>query len=358
MKRNVEAIGGKLWVQGNRQMTAFNRVPQGMASTSESAVLAAVAEAVSWRHALELDGPRKGQRIIIFPKNVPHLDDFLRSGDPNVHPEDGHPIACATILEQSQKFENPPMFWREDSEPITTDAVLSEKVPEMMAIAKQVATGNRKRVLEDGPDVLNSDDEEDPDMKPDVLSGMYTEGMDPKQGPIKLTQAQAAAQKAAAHAQKALKVPPRSQSPVYNSSDDDDPNGSQFIWSMSKQTFRRNKRWVDPYATKARPAPAVGAVEPTSGGARRNPVVVCSPDLQKSRLSQAPLALPAPERQPTPMSSDTEDQGFQSEDQKRVAKNAKKKAAAASQRAPAGSHPMATRTQEASRAGSLRSGGG
>jgi hypothetical protein len=39
-------------------------------------------------------------------------------------------------------------------------------------------------------------------MKPDELPGVYTEGMDPKLGPVRLSQAQVAAQKAAARAPK------------------------------------------------------------------------------------------------------------------------------------------------------------
>jgi hypothetical protein len=92
------------------------------------------------------------------------------------------------------------------------------------------ATGNRRCVLEDGADKVNSDDEEIPDMQPGVELNMYTPEMDPLKGPIKLTQSQAAAQKAAAQALKSLKSPPRSQSPMQTgSSDDDDPNGSQYI---------------------------------------------------------------------------------------------------------------------------------
>jgi hypothetical protein len=151
-----------------------------------------------------------------------------------------------------------------------------------MAIAKQVATGNRRRVLENGDDKMNSSDEDDPDMKPDVLEGMYTDGMDPEKGPVKLTQAQVAAQKAAAKAMKASKAPP-----VHNSSDDDDLSRPEWIWSTSQGQMRRNKAWVRKLASEA-------------------------------------LALPAPERQPTPMSSDTEDQGEMTDDQKRHARTAKK----------------------------------
>jgi hypothetical protein len=39
---------------------------------------------------------------------------------------------------------------------------------------------------------MNSSDEDDSDMKPDELTEMYTSEMDPKKGPIKLTQAQVA----------------------------------------------------------------------------------------------------------------------------------------------------------------------
>jgi hypothetical protein len=76
-----------------------------------------------------------------------------------------------------------------------------------MNIAAQVATGNRKMVLENGPDVMNSDND-DPleDVKPDEEKGMYTSEIDPKQGPKKLTQMQAAFQRAAEQALKAPKV--------------------------------------------------------------------------------------------------------------------------------------------------------
>jgi hypothetical protein len=58
-----------------------------------------------------------------------------------------------------------------------------------MNIAAQVATGNRKMVLEDGPDKMNSDDDDAlEDVKPDEEKGMCTPEMDPKQGPVKLSQ--------------------------------------------------------------------------------------------------------------------------------------------------------------------------
>jgi hypothetical protein len=94
-----------------------------------------------------------------------------------------------------------------------------------MNIAAQVATGSRRMVHEDGPDKMNSDDDDAlQDVKPDEEKGMYTPEMDPKRGPVKLTTHQVAVQKAAAQM---LKAPPRSQSPVGGSSDDDDPTGPE-----------------------------------------------------------------------------------------------------------------------------------
>jgi hypothetical protein len=76
---------------------------------------------------------------------------------------------------------------------------------------------------------------------------MYTPEMDPTKGPVKLTQNQVAVQKAAAHM---LKVPPRSQSPVGGSSDDDDPTGSEWIWSHTKGCMRKNKYFEQKAATE------------------------------------------------------------------------------------------------------------
>jgi hypothetical protein len=98
MDRNEQSIAGQLWIQGDRHMTASNVVPDGMADTKDSAHLAAAAEPVSWNHASQPDHPRKCQRVIIYPRELTQLEDFLSTGDPNVDPEDGHPLAYATIL--------------------------------------------------------------------------------------------------------------------------------------------------------------------------------------------------------------------------------------------------------------------
>jgi hypothetical protein len=121
IKRNEEALAGQPWIQGERQLTASNRVIDGMASSRESALLSAAVEAVKWKPPIELGGRRKVQRVIIYPKDLPQLDAFLSSGDPNVGPEDGHPIALSVILQEAQNYDIPPTFLREDSEEAATD---------------------------------------------------------------------------------------------------------------------------------------------------------------------------------------------------------------------------------------------
>jgi hypothetical protein len=140
------------------------------------------------------------------------LEEFLASGDPNIDPEDGHSIALESILRESAKYKTPPMFVMENSEYVTEDPVLSANVPEWLAKSRQVATGGRRRVLEDGRDVLSSSDEDDEKMVPDEEQGMYAPGMDPKIGPIRLSSSQAASQRLHAKATRAAGFPEPPQS--------------------------------------------------------------------------------------------------------------------------------------------------
>jgi hypothetical protein len=48
-----------------------------------------------------------------FPKDLPQLEEFLSTSDPNVDPEDGHPLAYEAILRECQKFEITPLFLKE-----------------------------------------------------------------------------------------------------------------------------------------------------------------------------------------------------------------------------------------------------
>jgi hypothetical protein len=260
MKREEEAVAGQFWEQSDRQTTAYNIPYPGMANSRESAILTAVAEAVNWKHALEGDGPRQGQRVVIYPKELSQLDQVLSSENPDIDSEDGHPIAYATIIQAVHSYENRPLILREDHEQITSDPVKSMEVSKWMNTVARVAIGSRRRVLENGPDVMHSDDgdamKED---RGDVLTGMYAPGC-ASLSQAKLSPEQAAAQRAQASSgpsEPAPKEPPRSQSPARQSSDDDELSSAEWIWSQTKSHMRRNKAWVRRIAESALAVPAL-----------------------------------------------------------------------------------------------------
>jgi hypothetical protein len=91
----------------------------------------------------------------------------LSTANPNVDPEDGHPIAYQRVLAAAAEFENPPVFLKEDSAVITSDPVKAEAVPKWMCMAERIATGSRPRVLEDGPGTIHSDDDAKEDVEAD-----------------------------------------------------------------------------------------------------------------------------------------------------------------------------------------------
>jgi hypothetical protein len=198
-------------------MTASTVSPEGMADNKDSALLAAVAEAVSWNHASQPDQPRPGQRVVIYPKHLTQMDEFLGTCETDDGQDQGHELAYNSILEAQAKYENTPIIVNESSEYVTTDPVLSQCVPNWMSLAEQIATGCRHRTLEDGRDVMNSDEEDDENMVPDKLTGMYTAEMlgpdgKPKVGLPKLSPAEASRQRAAAKAAKASKTSTAPQS--------------------------------------------------------------------------------------------------------------------------------------------------
>jgi chemotaxis protein histidine kinase CheA len=105
------------------------------------------------------------------------LTEVLSTKNPNVDPEDGHRLAYTIIIQTAQAYEHPPIFMSEDNEQITSNEVMLESVAEWMNIAAKVATGNRRRVLEYGRDVMNSDEEDAiKDVEADEEKGMYVPG--------------------------------------------------------------------------------------------------------------------------------------------------------------------------------------
>jgi hypothetical protein len=226
MKKGERAMAGQLWIQGDRMMTASNPAFDQMSNTRESAVLSAAAEAIAWKNeALEAPGPRKG------PKDLPHLETVLISGDPNADPEDGHPIAYQRVLAAAAEFENPPIFLKEDCDAIIRDPVKAEAVPKWMCVAERIATGSRPRVLEDGPDTIHSDEDAEEDVEADKELGMYAPGVDPKV----LSKAEVARQLAAARAIKSQALAAES-----SCSESDNPDGFDMRYSHSRKTFVKN----------------------------------------------------------------------------------------------------------------------
>jgi hypothetical protein len=115
LKRHEECIGGQLWIQGNRQITATNKVFEGMSNDTDSATLAGITEAVEWTHVLEeAQELRSTRRIVIYP---PTSTEFTRvlSGDTS-NLEEGHEIAYQRISTACSKYSAPPEFYSADSE--------------------------------------------------------------------------------------------------------------------------------------------------------------------------------------------------------------------------------------------------
>jgi hypothetical protein len=368
MKRNETAMAGQLWIQGDRKMTAANPPFPGMANTKEAAILSAVAEAVAWKNeALELeDPPRTGQRVVIYPKDLVQLDAVLSTGNPNVAPESGHPIAYERILAHAQTFENPPIFIKADAERISSNPKMSELVPSWMCTAERIATESRRRVPEDGPDTWNSDDEAAEDILADEEKGAYTAEMDPKLGPKKLSSHEAARQRAAANA---LKLS-QSSGFVTSSPEISSDFGNSIVSSQ-----------VSSSQSSCQPTPASSPVNSDDDDGMTEDLKRVVAHAKKCSIRNVPRCTSAPGTRPPPKKSvppKPEEGGKPVTRSRAVAdpppssQASDSKKAAASQRAQAGTgqvspgtkvpvqdpHPMATRRQRASRAGSLRLGDG
>jgi hypothetical protein len=181
-------------------MTAVNGTIDGMPNTRESAILAEATEAVEWRHQIEpisVDGKRMTSRMVIYPAEMPLLEEALTEFSRNPsEQEDGSHIAYSKILEKCAEYESPPRFFREDSSEILNDPELATSVPIWMNTAAQVSVGSRNLVLENGPDVMNSSDEDSStEEHGDQPTGMYVGDF---KAPVLLTQSEVARQKATA----------------------------------------------------------------------------------------------------------------------------------------------------------------
>jgi hypothetical protein len=151
MKKNERILGGQLWQQEDRSMTAVNGVIDGMTNSRESAILSAAAESVEWTHPMEptIDGKRVSPRIIVYPSDMPSIDEALSdfSQNPSESDDCSH-IAFAKILEHSAGYVSPPVFLREDCSEVQNDPEMAIAVPKGLALATQVSVGGRDYTLE------------------------------------------------------------------------------------------------------------------------------------------------------------------------------------------------------------------
>jgi hypothetical protein len=110
-----------------------------------------------------------------MPQIAEELDEFMKNPSDL---EDGRHTAYSMIVEKTGEFEAIPKFCREDCEMVQRDPVLAAAVPIMLNIAAQVSVGSRDLVLENGPDAMNSCDEDSPNEEHgEVLTGMFMDGL-------------------------------------------------------------------------------------------------------------------------------------------------------------------------------------
>jgi hypothetical protein len=118
--------------------------------------------------------------------------------------------------------------------------------------------------------VMNSDEEDAlKEEHGDVLGWMYTSGMDPEKGPVNLTQAQVAAQKAATDASKtnvpapvSVPEPTRQPTPVSVPADPHSPKGKRTAAKAAASQKAPAGQKPVPEAKASKPVPEAKASKP------------------------------------------------------------------------------------------------
>jgi hypothetical protein len=205
MKKLEQNLGGQFWMQGDRTISATNVQFEGTENDAISVTLAAVAEAVEWKHALELDVvKRPGQRVVIYPPTLEKLGTVRESRDSSLDCEDGHDISYQRFLSACDSFENPPRFFSSNCGDFG-GLDIAAQVPKWMYTAAQISIGGRNQVLENGNDVCNSESDSENEEHGDDLKDMYTseikigkDGRPVNSGLYRLTPDQASASRAGA----------------------------------------------------------------------------------------------------------------------------------------------------------------
>jgi hypothetical protein len=155
-----------------------------MGNTREEVALSGIADALAWRHALEMpDGPDfvpLGRRIVVYPEFLDKLGPIFETGDLSLDPVESRRPAYEAILTQS-------ISWPVTSRPIMLpagDQRLSLWLPGdwnvfgWMLDARRIAVSGYWQVLEDGPDVCDS--ESDAEYSDDGEQWSYAEMYTPE----------------------------------------------------------------------------------------------------------------------------------------------------------------------------------
>jgi hypothetical protein len=149
-------------------MTVTNRPLEWMDNGRESVALSAIMDAVVWRDALENTSDpsylRRGQRVTVYPEFLTKFATVMLTGNVGLHMDGGHDIACERILAECQTWAANcgPLFSPEDSSELGRWSVLAEKASIWMEEARQIAVAGYRPVLEDGPDVCDSENSPTP----------------------------------------------------------------------------------------------------------------------------------------------------------------------------------------------------
>jgi hypothetical protein len=160
-------------MQGDRKMSAGNVPLLDVANDSSAALLTAVVETVKWKHSVELsESMRPGQRVIIYPPELDRLQVVLSLEKSKWDVAGGQEEACERIVAARDSFEHQTIFFSSDQEDLKHHANPT-KDAEWMATASQIATGYRRQVPENGPDVMKSESDSDNAQHGDVIPDGY-----------------------------------------------------------------------------------------------------------------------------------------------------------------------------------------
>jgi hypothetical protein len=95
--RGNQPVGGQVWKQGNREITATSKPLEEMDNGNESVALSGIVEALSWRHVLKMTSDpghqRRGQRIIVYPKLLTKFETVLTTANVGFDMDGGPDIA-------------------------------------------------------------------------------------------------------------------------------------------------------------------------------------------------------------------------------------------------------------------------